>query len=93
MDSKLDLTPEHKQAWRKLTPYVEHHCVVADGWLIDKAGRLKAEFERDHHFVEYVMGELNDGDLHCIICGANADPRHNYTDEQWLEAARKELEG
>jgi len=46
------------------------------------AGKMKAEFWRDHQLSNR---------MECQICGTEREPRHNWTDDQWLEAAKKKL--
>jgi len=55
-----------------------------------QGAKLKAEFWRDH--TEYPG---IDGDKDCDICywvePFTLDPRHRYTDDQWLEAGKDDL--
>ncbi len=85
--SGLDLTDEHKAAWRgNIGTY------LADALVIALAGRRKAEFALIH-----VVKNNHEGLYYCMECGVSPkfpywdDPRHNYTDDAWLWEAREEL--
>jgi len=88
----LELTDEERATIRN----------VRDGWeggaapqefvylvaIIHKlqAGKMKAEFTINHVFMPRNMTMV------CARCmNGPKDPCHNYTDEQWLEAARAEF--
>jgi len=55
-----------------------------------QGGKMKAEYRLQHRMTPDIAGQL-----YCDGCpglqDTCQDPRHNYTDEQWLEAAPAEL--
>jgi len=57
-----------------------------------QAAKNKAEFWRDHTDYPDIDEDRVRG---CDVCNwaepYSLDPRHDYTDKQWLEAAKKEL--
>lgn len=81
--STLELSDEER-AYIKTYP----HC---DKVIVHKlqGARLKAVFWRDHNESPGIDGETD-----CDICywskPPTLDPRHKYTDEQWLEAGKED---
>jgi len=88
----LELTDEERALivhWQDTEPgwKMARAINVAFFTIIHKlqAGKMKAEFYQDH-----TDGTYAGSGLPACRC-KRTDPRHTYTDEQWLEAAKKEL--
>ena len=87
----LDLTDGERRACKAWLATDEGWRIGAFGHAILKtqAGKMKAEFKLEHYVakpVKFVVYSI------CVVCPKDGlDPRHNWTDEQWLEAAKAEL--
>jgi len=83
----LILTVEEKN-WIQMNREIDRHNAYLFGSIVSKlqAGKTKAEFYVDHQFP---------GGQYCQICQpekkGKLDPRHRWTEEQWLAEADKEL--
>lgn len=84
------IKPEWKEAWRcgnlAIKPSIIRENVDLSVHLL--AGWMRERFEREHE-VTY----LNNKPVFCSQChyGLFDDPRHELTEADWLQAARKEL--
>jgi hypothetical protein len=88
----LEITDEHKEAWRgNIGTY------LADALVIALAGQRKAEFLLEHKLTwhsgidghRYQLCGNRLTSMQC--CGENKDKwdhRHNYSDDDWLREAR-----
>ena len=86
-EPRLELSAEEWEwvRYRKgYAPSVVEASVMLDLFLRVEAGRQKAEFELKHPRYK----------CHCFdswnVKTTNYDPRHSWTNTQWLEAVRRE---
>lgn len=100
MSGDYGIKPEWKEAWILIAGMrptfgpllnVDH---LAEGFLHLLAGWMRERFAGNHE--EYQATSVNEAGVlpwYCAECGqqSNWDSRHNYTDDDWLQAARDEL--
>lgn len=97
--SEIEIPKEYREAWRWLMHARDYlHGAVnadmmqraADALVWALAGWMRSEFEREHGLKRSMDGNYLPL---CNRCGreSNFDPRHAWTDDQWLAAARARL--
>jgi len=94
--SALELTEEERMLVIELTHSLASRiCITPRHYLtiIHKlqAAKNKAEFWKDHNEDPGCDGTRDCDICYWVIPFPGNDPRHDYTDEQWIEDAKKEL--
>jgi len=88
----LELTDEERALVERWQTYAEHGSdlrIALSAIYKLQAGKMKAEFYKEHEY----LGPVPTDDAVCSTCWLTredgTDPRHTWTDEQWLEAAKE----
>lgn len=91
----IEIPQEHIEAWRKARGTRETlPSRLADAFVWALAGWERERFEREHEIEHEDNGRGAFIVPVCLECGHQGkwDERHTWTDEQWQQAARAELE-
>ena len=87
------IKPEWKKAWQEDHPLSRAYTQgLADLSVHLLAGWMRERFNHEHDVTYLDNGRGQFTEPYCAECGRkNFDPRHKFTDDDWLRAAREEL--
>lgn len=95
--SDYGIKPEWKEAWKFTDKFCPgegetHSCALVNFAVHLLAGWMRERFNHEHDVTYLDNGRGQFTEPYCAECGRkNFDPRHKFTADDWLRAAREEL--